>query len=120
GTGRTASWRNHGGTWRVASCQCQYRPGSGYGRIEVGPDSGFVHPCHGTVVSVSRPDKGSLNQRNSQRSMTTVHWILLIVLIIVVGGAYWYLRRHNGSDPWHGMEEPDDADGVSGMSLGGD
>src|SRR5699024_10554428 len=52
--------------------------------------------------------------------MTPVHWILLIVLIIVVGGAYWYLRRHNGSDPWHGMEEPDDADGVSGMSLGGD
>ncbi|MES1940248.1 cell division protein ZipA [Salinisphaera sp. T5B8] len=59
--------------------------------------------------------------------MSIVQWLLLILLIAVVGGAYWYMRRQAGNDPWQGMD--DDAptpggerdDGADrGESLGGD
>lgn len=54
--------------------------------------------------------------------MSIVHWLLLIVVIAVVGGAYWYLRRHNGGDPWQGMDETgnSDADIDNGVALNGD
>lgn len=52
--------------------------------------------------------------------MTPVHWLLLVVVIAVVGGAYWYLRRQNGSDPWRGMDEAEDAEAERGVSLNGD
>ncbi|HLQ85994.1 MAG TPA: cell division protein ZipA C-terminal FtsZ-binding domain-containing protein, partial [Salinisphaeraceae bacterium] len=54
--------------------------------------------------------------------MSIVHWLLLIIVIAAVGGAYWYLRRHNGNDPWRNMEDNPAADDASseGVSLGGD
>lgn len=54
--------------------------------------------------------------------MSIIQWILLVAVIVVVGGAYWYLRRHNGSDPWQGMndERSDEEVDAQGESLGGD
>lgn len=51
-----------------------------------------------------------------------VQWILLAAVIVVVGGAYWYLRRHNGNDPWQGMEDDrsDEDIATRGEALGGD
>ena len=37
--------------------------------------------------------------------MSIVQWLLLILLIAVVGGAYWYMRRQAGDDPWRGMDD---------------
>src|SRR5699024_8947965 len=55
-------------------------------------------------------------------SMSIIQWILLVAVIVVVGGAYWYLRRHNGSDPWQGMEDGQGEEDTEtrGESLGGD
>lgn len=54
--------------------------------------------------------------------MSIVQWLLLFLVIAVVAGAYWYLRRQAGNDPWQGMEEePADDDALErGESLGGD
>lgn len=54
--------------------------------------------------------------------MSIVQWLLLILVLAVVAGAYWYLRRASGSDPWQGMEEPAEADSAHerGEALGGD
>ncbi|MDA3919999.1 MAG: cell division protein ZipA [Salinisphaera sp.] len=54
--------------------------------------------------------------------MSIVQWLLLILVIVVVGGAYLYLRRGSGSDPWQGMEEPGEPDPPQerAESLGGD
>lgn len=51
-----------------------------------------------------------------------VHWILLVAVVAVVGGAYWYLRRQSGGDPWQGMEDERSDDDVAarGEALGGD
>lgn len=50
------------------------------------------------------------------------HWILLLAVIVVVGGAYWYLRKYNGSDPWQGMDDDNSDEEVTtrGQALGGD
>lgn len=53
--------------------------------------------------------------------MSGIQWLLLILVVAAVAGAYLYLRRHSGADPWRDMEdsgEPDDID--RGVSLGGD
>lgn len=54
--------------------------------------------------------------------MSIVQWLLLLLIIVVVAGAYWYLRHQAGSDPWKGMEEPDDNDDpvTSGEAMSGD
>ncbi|GAB3682565.1 cell division protein ZipA [Salinisphaera aquimarina] len=54
--------------------------------------------------------------------MSIVQWLLLFLVIAVVAGAYWYLRRQSGGDPWQGMEEDpaDDAALDRGEALGGD
>lgn len=54
--------------------------------------------------------------------MSIVQWLLLVLVLAVVVGAYWYLRHANGSDPWHGMEDPAEADSAldRGEALGGD
>jgi len=54
--------------------------------------------------------------------MSIVQWLLLLLIIVVVAGAYWYLRHQAGSDPWQGMDEPDDNDDpvTRGEALGGD
>ena len=58
--------------------------------------------------------------------MSIVQWLLLVLLIAVVGGAYWYMRRQAGNDPWQGMDDAptvgDDSDEAvdRGEALGGD
>lgn len=54
--------------------------------------------------------------------MSIVQWLLLILVIAVVGGAYLYMRRGSGSDPWHGMEDVGEPDETveRAESLGGD
>lgn len=54
--------------------------------------------------------------------MSIVQWLLLILVIAVVGGAYWYMRRQAGNDPWQGMDDEPGADDAidRGESLGGD
>lgn len=37
--------------------------------------------------------------------MTIVKWLLLIIVILIVIGAYLYIRRASGDNPWHDMEE---------------
>ena len=60
--------------------------------------------------------------------MSIVQWLLLILLIAVVGGAYWYMRRQAGDDPWQGMDDTPRSSGREDSqdteeraeSLGGD
>lgn len=57
--------------------------------------------------------------------MTGIQWLLLILVVAVVAGAYFYMRRQTGDDPWKGMEETghtdsDTQDADHGESLGGD
>lgn len=37
--------------------------------------------------------------------MSGIQWILLILVVAAVAGAYWYLRRQAGDDPWKGMDD---------------
>lgn len=37
--------------------------------------------------------------------MSGTQWLLLILVVAAVAGAYWYLRRQGGDDPWQGMDE---------------
>ncbi|KEZ76994.1 cell division protein ZipA [Salinisphaera hydrothermalis] len=43
--------------------------------------------------------------------MSIVQWLVLALVILVVAGAYWYIRRQGGGDPWRDMEEPADGAG---------
>lgn len=47
--------------------------------------------------------------------MSGTQWVLLVLVVLVVAGAYFYIRRQTGEDPWSDMDEPDE-----GTSLGGD
>lgn len=47
-----------------------------------------------------------------------MQWSLLILVVVIVAGAYWYIRRQGGGDPWRGMDEPAESD--QDKSAGGE
>lgn len=46
--------------------------------------------------------------------MSGIQWLLLILVVAAVAGAYWYLRRQAGDDPWQGMDDEPGGDGHGG------
>lgn len=53
--------------------------------------------------------------------MTGIQWVLLVLVVAAVVGAYLYMRRQTGDDPWRDMEEAEDPEDFGASeSLGGD
>lgn len=55
--------------------------------------------------------------------MSGIQWVLLVLVVAAVAGAYWYMRRQGGDDPWQGLDEASDderSEDRPGEALGGD